>query len=158
MTATGDAPLPPLPHAGPARLVTRVVRWDRSEIVCEGRIPAGSPWIRDGRCPAFVLLELAAQAAAALDALRLQSRPTGTGGERQAAGPGAIVRVRDLIVGRPTVQPDRPLFARVTRAAAAPPLFHFAVQVDDDGGREVLRAELGLHLPEARPDFERLAP
>jgi len=146
MTAAAADALPPIPHAGPARLVTRVVRWDASEIVCEGRIPAPGPWVRDGRCPAFVLLELAAQAAAALDALQASATSRGSAGERRAAGPGSIVRVRDLGLSRPTVAPGRLLRAQVTRGAAAPPLFMFAVRVDDDGGQELMRAELALHI------------
>ena len=126
--------LPPIPHGRQALFVTRVVMWDATAIVCEGRIPQGSPWVREGRCPSFVLLELAAQSAAVLDALQARAAPGRAAAADFAPGPGSIVRVRDLALGRAVIQPDHLFRARVTRGTAAPPLFLFTVRVDDEAG------------------------
>jgi predicted hotdog family 3-hydroxylacyl-ACP dehydratase len=61
-----------VPHRGPARLLETVVNWRAGALAGRGRIPADSPFARDGRAPCFMGLELAAQGAAALQAL---SRP-----------------------------------------------------------------------------------
>jgi len=66
--------LPPVealvPHRGPALLVDRVVAMSEDRLECVGRIPVDSAFADGEAAPCFVGLELAAQAAAALEALR----------------------------------------------------------------------------------------
>jgi len=109
----GDA-LSRLPHAGVARLVEQVVETGHDHIVCEGTIPAGNPFVVDGRVPSLVLLELAAQASALLEL-------EGLAGARV----GYLVRVRRAEFHQEFVAAGRPYRVRVERAAAAPPLFRY---------------------------------
>jgi predicted hotdog family 3-hydroxylacyl-ACP dehydratase len=74
-TATGPGnPLPPtaalLPHAPPAHLLTAVLSASATGIVCSAVIPATHPLAANAAAPGFLGLEIAAQAAACLEALR----------------------------------------------------------------------------------------
>ena len=131
-----------LPHGEPARFVTKVIAHEAGRICCEGRVPPGSPYGSDGRCPSFVLIELAAQAAAALASLE---RP----GEPETGSPvGLLVRVRNTRLRLWDVAEGRVVRAVVRRIASALPLIVYEMSVVDDAGNEVLSGELGIYTGE----------
>ncbi|MGH9465016.1 MAG: hypothetical protein ACRD0X_05180 [Thermoanaerobaculia bacterium] len=139
-----------LPHTGPARLVTRVVEVGPDAIVCEGTVPLQSPYSSGSGCPTWVGVELAAQAAALLEAhthetTLVSTRPT-----------GYLVRVRDVRCARPTFPPETLLRVRVERLSAAVPLFVYAISVGLDGV-ELLRGQISTYLA-APPDEVPAAP
>jgi predicted hotdog family 3-hydroxylacyl-ACP dehydratase len=68
-----------LPHAPPARLLSAVLSTSAMGIVCSAVVPTGHPLAEGASAPGFLALEIAAQAAACLEALR-----------RQGHGPPAI--------------------------------------------------------------------
>ncbi len=132
-----------LPHAPPARLVVRVLERGETSLVCEGRVPRDSPYVRGTSCPAFLGLELAAQAAALLE------RPTDA-----AAGvtrTGYLVRVRSTSFRRPEFSLDALLLAQVRRVTASGALIAYAVTVRDELG-ELLSGDLSTWVvPPAPP-------
>ncbi len=81
-----------LPHAGPAVMLETVLRHAPGGIVCSARVPAAHALVRAGRAPAFVSLELAAQAAALLEALN-----AGAAGAPARARRGWLVSARDVV-------------------------------------------------------------
>lgn len=124
-----------LPHAGPARLLAGVVERTTDEIACAVRIPDSSPYVTDHRCSVFILIEAAAQAAAAFLASEQASPPA----------IGYLVRARNMVFARPQVGIDGKLEARARRTGAAPPLHLFAVEVRDEG-QTILRGEIGVYV------------
>ena len=132
-TATG-APVPLgelLPHTGLARLVTAVVRCDEATVSVVGEIPAAHPLVHTGQAPAFLALELGAQAAAAMEAMtrRAHHRP----------GPvsGRLVRVRDAQFAHATLPVDTPLDVTAQVMAIAAPLAVYRICVCLDGVERV---------------------
>ena len=106
-----------LPHDAPARFVHAILSVDGATIVCEAGVPHDSPWVEDGRCPSFVGLEIAAQAAAALEALRVSGAD---GSPRKRLG--YLVRVRHLRAAVSWLPAGERLVARVCRQGLAGPL------------------------------------
>jgi predicted hotdog family 3-hydroxylacyl-ACP dehydratase len=94
-----------LPHAPPARLIRGILAATAEEVVCAAEIPLLHPLVEEGRLPAFVGIEAAAQAAAVLEALNRR---------QDAAGPriGYLVGVRQARFAVPFLTPGRPM--RVT--------------------------------------------
>jgi len=136
--AERDVPEGLIPHRGPARLVRTILDDTRTDVlVCGGRIPPDSAFAVDGRAPAVILLELAAQAAAVQQAL---AAPTGA-----AARPGYLVAVRAAIVRVDDVAANVPLVATVRRTGQAGPLATYDVTVNGPGGQEILTATLSTH-------------
>jgi predicted hotdog family 3-hydroxylacyl-ACP dehydratase len=126
------APDPPalrdlIPHGGPARLLESLVERQPGSVVCQGRIPAGSPFAEGGRAPSYLALEMAAQAAAVLEALRR----SGSG----AAGPrvGYLVAVREARLHLPEMEVETAFRATVREAGQAPPLGVYEFRVERDG-------------------------
>lgn len=131
-------PTPPaellLPHGPPARFVERIVERSAAALVCRARIPAASPWAAGGNAPATAGLEIAAQAAAWLEALeRAERTPDGTaeGGPRV----GYLVRVRRASLGA-AIPAGAPVLARVERSAGVPPLAIYRVEVTLEAAEE----------------------
>ena len=124
-----------LPHRAPARLLTRVWRIDDSTVAGEGQVPHSHALVVDGEAPAFVALELAAQAAAAMEA------PAGAG----AAVVGYLVGVRDAHFSARSVETDSVLRVEVRRVGEAPPLSIHLVRVEDAEGAEVVTAKLSTY-------------
>jgi len=126
--ASSIAALPPidalLPHRPPMCFVTSIVADDEAGLVCTGEISARCALVADGSAPAVAALELAAQAAAAWEALRRWR-------EGGAAVPrvGYLVALRDVTFFASRVTADQPLTAQVHLEAAAPPLTHYQVEV-----------------------------
>ena len=126
-----------IPHRGPARLVLSIIERPGPDVaVCAGRVPADSAFVSEGRVPAVVLLEMAAQAAAVLQAL--DAPPPG--GSR----PGYLVAIRGATFRADEVDVDAVLTATVRRTGQAGPLATFDVTVSR-GAEELVSASLSTH-------------
>jgi len=138
--AERDVPEGLIPHRGPARLVQSILEDPRPDVlVCAGRIPADSAFAVEGRVPAAVLLELAAQAAAVQQAL---AAPAG------AARRGYLVAVRAATLRAHDVAVQVRLVATVRRTGQAGPLATYDVAVHGPGGEEIVSASLSTHAGE----------
>ncbi len=136
---TKPSPVAWLPHAGVARLVTGVLQVGADEILCEGWVPAGSPYRRGARCPSWVGIELGAQAAALLEAAACEeATPDGT-------LVGFLVRVREVRCLQPFADPEALLAVRATRLSAAPPLYVHTIEVRA-GETDLLRGQISTYL------------
>jgi len=126
-----------IPHRGPARLVHTILESPGPDVaVCAGRVPADSAFVSEGRVPAVVLLEMAAQAAAVLRAL--DAPPSGI------SRPGYLVAIRAARFRVDDVAADALLIATVRRTGQAGPLATFDVTVSR-GAEEVVSATLSTH-------------
>ncbi len=133
-----------LPHAGTARLVTRVLEVTANAIVCEGTVTQASPYATRSWVPTWIGVELAAQAAALLEAHTHEAALEGT------RPTGYLVRMRNLRCARPVFPAGTSLRVRVERRSAALPLFAYWISVAV-AGIEVLRGEILTYLA-APPD------
>lgn len=137
-----DAPAPKalLPQQPPMRFLTAILGEFPEGLVCTARLPAACALAEGGSAPALATIEAAAQAAAAWEALR-RWREGGAAAPRT----GYLVAVRDVVLFAADVPADAELVATVRLAAAAPPLTHYAVEVDR-GERRVLRGTIATVL------------
>jgi len=137
-----DAPGPGalLPQQPPMRFLTAIAGEVPDGLVCIARVPAACALAAGGSAPALATIEAAAQAAAAWEALR-RWREGGGAAPRM----GYLVAVRDVVLFAADVPADTDLVATVRLAAAAPPLTHYAVEVDR-GDRRVLRGTIATVL------------
>ncbi|MBV8202199.1 MAG: hypothetical protein JOZ15_16385, partial [Acidobacteria bacterium] len=124
-----------LPHAPPARLLAAVLAAGSGAtggIVATGIIPADHPLAAGGEAPGFLAIELAAQAAAALEALARRARAAGTEGGRPRVG--YLVGVRGAHLAA-TLPADRALrvVAVPVGSAAALSTYQMEVAVQDAG-------------------------
>ena len=108
-----------LPHGPPALLLRAVVEAAEGAVTAIAEVSPSHPLAVDGRFPAFLVLEAAAQAAAALEAL----------GRREAAGPriGYLVGIRDARFAVPWLPAGRPLRVAARLEGGAFPLSLYAV-------------------------------
>jgi predicted hotdog family 3-hydroxylacyl-ACP dehydratase len=138
-----DAPPPEalLPQQPPMRFLTAIVGETPDGLLCTARLPAACALAAGGTAPALATVEAAAQAAAAWEALR-RWREGGGASPRM----GYLVAVRDVVLFAREVPADTDLVASVRLTAAAPPLTHYAVEVDH-GPRRVLRGTIATVLP-----------
>jgi predicted hotdog family 3-hydroxylacyl-ACP dehydratase len=111
-----------IPHTGAARVVEEVLERSGDGIVCAGRIPARHALVRANRAPAFVALELAAQAAGVLLALSSLER-----GSKPPVG--YLVSARDVKLERAEIEADVPLVASVRSVGGAGALALYEVSV-----------------------------
>jgi predicted hotdog family 3-hydroxylacyl-ACP dehydratase len=118
-----------LAQTGPARLVAAVLEVREDGIECEGRVPSGHALAADGSAPAYLGLELAAQAAAILEA----TRHGASSGPRR----GLLVSLRDVRIARPRLPVDQALRASVRAAGGAGGLVLYAVRVTHQGELDV---------------------
>ncbi|HVS00378.1 MAG TPA: hypothetical protein VMW27_27375 [Thermoanaerobaculia bacterium] len=114
-----------VPHAPPALLVRQLLESSEEGATCLVEIPAANPFIADGRAPAFVGLEAAAQTAAVLEALERHDAPR--------PRLGYLVGIRDARFAHPWLPAAHPLRATVRLAGSAPPLSIYDVRIDLDG-------------------------
>jgi predicted hotdog family 3-hydroxylacyl-ACP dehydratase len=137
-----DAPPPEslLPQQPPMRFVTAILGEAADGLACTARIPAACPLVTDGTAPALAGIEAAAQTAAVWEALR-RWREGGDASPRM----GYLVALRDVVLCAADVPADTDLVASVRLAAAAPPLTHYAVEVEH-GPRRVLRGTIATVL------------
>jgi len=103
-----------LPHAPPARLIQGVIAAEAEEIVCAAEIPPDHPLAAEGRAPAFLAVEAAAQAAAVLEALARKEDP--------APRIGYLVGIREARLTAVPLPVGRPFQVSARLAGSAPPL------------------------------------
>jgi predicted hotdog family 3-hydroxylacyl-ACP dehydratase len=124
-----------------ARFVEEILESDRGRVVCRARVPENSPFVAGGRVPAFVALDVAAQAAAVLSA---------TAGATRAGCPasptGYLVGARDVRFIAGGFAAGEELIATVRREAGDPPLLVATVLVTWRGD-EILVGSLTLYVP-----------
>jgi predicted hotdog family 3-hydroxylacyl-ACP dehydratase len=131
-----------IPHRGPARLVRTILEDPRPDVlVCGGRVPSDSAFVADGRVPAVVLLEIAAQAAAVQQAL---AAPAGGAPLR----PGYLVAIRAASLSADDVAAGVRLIATVRRTGQAGPLATYDVTVNGPDGESIVSASLSTHAGE----------
>jgi 3-hydroxymyristoyl/3-hydroxydecanoyl-(acyl carrier protein) dehydratase len=111
-----------LPHAPPARFVRAIEAAGEGELACLAAIPGSHPLAAGGFVPAFLALEAAAQAAAALEAL---ARPDFSSGPRI----GYLVGIRDARLGLARLPADRELRVIVRLEGNVPPLARYRAEI-----------------------------
>ena len=117
-----------IPHRPPASLLTAVEEIAGDRAMCRARIPATHPFVSGGRAPAFVGLEMGAQAAAAVETLaRIES--AGDGSPRI----GYLVGVRDAVFHSPELPVERSLLVSVLLAGRSGTLNVYRIAVTLDG-------------------------
>ncbi len=119
-----------LPHTGTARLLTAVLACDARSVTAVGEIPADHPLVCDGQAPAFLAIELGAQAAAAMEAAQRTDRPSGP-------VRGRLVRIREAQFAGDTLPVNTPLDVTAQVLALASPLAVYRVSVRLDGEERV---------------------
>ena len=129
-----------VPHTGVARLLTNIVASAPDVVEATGVIPPGHPLAADGLAPAFLAIELGAQAAAAMESL---GRPVAPG-RRAARQLGSLVRVREARFERALLPVDVPIHVTARLEAAAPPLAIYRI-VSTLYGAAVLDAVISTH-------------
>jgi predicted hotdog family 3-hydroxylacyl-ACP dehydratase len=129
-----------VPHTSTARLLARVHRCTATEIDASGCIPAAHPLTAHGVAPAFLAIELGAQAAAAMETIGRAH------GDDHPAGPavGSLVRVRQARLSPTPVPVDAPLRVVARLQGSAPPLAIYDVTVTL-GDRVVAEATLATY-------------
>lgn len=127
-----------LPHQAPARLLRDVLEASAEALTGLAEIPADSPFVEDGRAPAFLGLEAAAQGAAALEALS----------RRDVSGPriGYLVALRNARFHTPWLPAECPFRITVRLSGSAAPLSIYEVTVEDAGGAELVRGTLSTYI------------
>jgi predicted hotdog family 3-hydroxylacyl-ACP dehydratase len=140
-----------IPQAGIARLVESVLDLREDGIDCAGRIPARHPLVREGAVPAYVGLEMAAQAAAVFEALRRRERE-GQSDPRV----GFLVSLRDVRLDVPTLPVGGELIASIRSLGGAAPLAVYQVRVLL-GDMVGVQGTLGTFLPPSSGEWGRQA-
>ena len=127
-----------LPHSRHARFVDEVLESGNDALVCVGRIRAENPFARDGMVPGFVLVELAAQAAAIETLARM-------GDDVPQPRVGYLVRARGLNWTASGVPAGAALTVRVRRENSMPPLYMYRATVTLEG-TEVLGGRFSIYV------------
>lgn len=117
-----------IPHGPRARLVDRIVSVEAQAIVCLGSVPARAAYVRDGSFPSFVLLEMAAQAAAAFEIASARE-----GGAEARPGVGYLVRAQAVTSRLARVPAGIAIELRVERTGSAGALQQYACVARHDG-------------------------
>lgn len=151
---------PELPHAGPSRLLDSVVVLGDGQVAGHGRVPADHPAARSGRAPAFLAVELAAQAAGQVPRARDAEEGDGEGnpaGGNAAAGVvvdaeaapdvdaprlGYLVRLREVRFARAEIDVEARLVAHVDLAGRTGPLARYDFVVVLPGGEPIAAGAL----------------
>lgn len=118
-----------VPHTRVARLLTRVVSSSPLSIEAVGEIPRDHPLAIDDLAPAFLAVELGAQAAAAMQTLA--SRTTST--DDADPQPGRLVRIRDARFARESLPVSTPIAIAAERVGLAPPLAIYKLRATING-------------------------
>jgi predicted hotdog family 3-hydroxylacyl-ACP dehydratase len=110
--------LPPVDHLvpqrGPSLLLSRVLKFEGDSLSAIGRIPTANAFAAKGAAPCFVGIEVAAQAAAALESLLRRRDSSGV-----APQIGYLVGVRDARFDIQALPVEEDLIAHVHRTARA---------------------------------------
>jgi predicted hotdog family 3-hydroxylacyl-ACP dehydratase len=129
-----------LPHSGPALLIERVAAVEDDVIHCIGRVPPDSPFRSGAEVPAYLGIEMGAQAAALQDLLARDA-------QCDAEAHGFIVAVRTASFQRAQLPADAAFEVEARREVSMPPLHHFSLRVSLDGN-VVVEAEVSTYVPE----------
>lgn len=121
MTASPRAAV--VPQTGVARMLCEVVRADDATIAATAVIDPAHPLVTDGTAPAYLGLEIGAQAAAALAAL------TAGADEPPRAIGGRLVRVRDAVFAEPSLPAGVAIAVTAACTGACAPLSTYRVEV-----------------------------
>ena len=121
------APEALIPHRGPALLLETVVEAADDRLVASATVPQGSAFAAQGLAPPFVALEVAAQAAAAFEALRRRR----AGGDPEPRV-GYLVGARGVVL-RTGLPVGFPLQVTIRLDAALPPLSTYLFEVGAGG-------------------------
>jgi 3-hydroxymyristoyl/3-hydroxydecanoyl-(acyl carrier protein) dehydratase len=126
-----------LPHQPPALLLRAVAEVAEGGIVAVAEISPSHPLVAGGRFPAFLTLEAAAQAAAALEAL----------GRNEGEGPriGYLVGIRDARFTVPTLAAGRRFRVAARLQGGASPLAVYALTIGE-AGQEVAAGTVSTFL------------
>lgn len=141
-----------VPHRGAARFVERIVAWNADSIECVGQIPLENVCVKEGFAPALVGLELAAQAAAALEALSRR-------GSGQSWPPlvGYLVSVKEAAFSVSRLCAGVDLTARVARIGKASALATYEVRILH-AGLECVFAILSTYAAQTRDSNRQKEP
>lgn len=116
-----------VPHTGVARMVRDVVSVDTASIVATATVDPAHPLVVAGEAPAYLGIEIGAQAAAALAAIDASA------GASTPAVSGRLVRVREAAFARPTLPAGVVLEVTAACTGAHPPLASYLVTVTHAG-------------------------
>ena len=117
-----------LPHRAPMRFLTAILQQTAQSLTCAARIPQACALVAGGSAPPVAVIEAAAQAAAAWEALR-RWRDAGIATPRI----GYLVALREVVFHAAVVPAERDLQVSVSLEAAAPPLTHYRFEATQDG-------------------------
>jgi hypothetical protein len=147
-----------LPHTGPSRLLDSVVVLGPGQVAGHGRVPAAHAAARSGRVPAFLAVEVAAQAAAQVPKARHAASGAGGAAGGGAAGDdaagddaaaavveprlGYLVRLREVRFARAEIEVETPLVAHLDLAGRTGPLARFDFVVVLSGGEPIAAGSL----------------
>ncbi len=130
-----------LPHRGPALLISTVDAVSATGVTATARVPAAHPLHDAGSVPAFLGIEIGAQAAA------LHESPAPSDAARDIAGQprrGRLVRVRDVAFDAPALPVDTPLQVTATLHGSAPPVAIYTIELRH-GDRRLMHGEITTH-------------
>lgn len=127
-----------IPHAPPALLVKAMLEATPEGASAVALIPRDSPFVQDGRAPAFVGLEAGAQTAAVLEAL-------GRSGDGGGPRIGYVVAIRNARFRSAWLPADQALRVGVKPAGSAPPLSIYEVRVG--GETELVTGLVSTYVP-----------
>ncbi len=130
-----------LPHRGPSRLVHTAVEADRERALCRARVPSDNAFCHAGRVPAFVAIEMAAQAAAVHAGLvRVED------GEIASPRVGYLTGVREAQCPERSFPADTDLdvIVEITHFAVPISLHRFEVRHD---GRSIATGSISTYVP-----------
>lgn len=133
-----------VPHTGFARMVRDVVSADAASIRARATIDPAHPLVVAGEAPAYLGIEIGAQAAAALAAASAE-----TGASTDAVR-GRLVRVRKATFARPTLPAGVDLDVTATCTGAHPPLASYVVTVSL-AGVVIVTATISTYTLESAP-------
>ncbi|MCC7123849.1 MAG: hypothetical protein IT178_03315 [Acidobacteria bacterium] len=149
MPATSDL-LRQLPHRGPALLISAVRSTSAGSIEATARVSAAHPLHHAGHVPAFLAVEIGAQAAALLepggvdDSVDEASHDSADRSRDHAPRHGHLVRVRAATFDAAHLPVDTPLQVTATLQGSAPPVAIYAIEVRQ-GERRLMHGEITTH-------------
>ncbi|MEQ8766393.1 MAG: hypothetical protein RL885_20945 [Planctomycetota bacterium] len=131
-----------LPHRGPSRFVIEAIRADRDSAVCRARVPAANALVTDGHAPAFLGIEVAAQAAALHSGMvRVED------GETEAEPRvGYLTGVREATCHRPTFRSDADVEVQVVITHFAVPISMHRFEMKQDG-QTIITGSISTYVP-----------
>ncbi len=130
MPSTPDtlpAPAGLLPHTGTARFITAIRSHGNGTVEATASIPSTHPLCTNGRAPAFLGIEIGAQAAAVVEALARAGTPGAF-----APAIGHLVRVREASFLVRDLPAETSLDVTAQVEGAAPPVAIYRIEVRID--------------------------